>query len=45
MVHAEPRIIVAAAAIFTALAGIGGTIRGLLCSPALALFAGARSRW
>ena len=30
MVPAEPRIILAAVAVFTALAGIGATLRGLL---------------
>ncbi|MGY6123547.1 DUF2964 family protein (plasmid) [Paraburkholderia strydomiana] len=30
MVRAEPRIILAAVAVFTALAGMGATIRGLL---------------
>lgn len=30
MIHAEPRIIVAAMAVFTALAGMGASIRGLL---------------
>jgi hypothetical protein len=50
MVQAEPRIILAAVAVFTALAGLGATIRGLLFdSPAfihygaLALVAGVAS--
>ena len=30
MVQAEPRVILAAVAVFTALAGLGATIRGLL---------------
>jgi hypothetical protein len=50
MVQAEPRIILAAVAVFTALAGMGAAIRGLLFdSPAfihygaLALVAGVAS--